>query len=253
MMQRARYDTVTEKLPVLVPASEKEMEGWATFLPEIGSPDRVRTLKDDDLCNPQKHLNEIEVLHFSAVLALSRALDNVADTIALKNAHEKLEKAQQLHLSKDRRLSTGVSEDAMQRMGAALAHLTGLPPQEAIAHFEGIRPGKRAREDLRWLLSYEISKVLDEARFVLWYPGNALKPAIWCPSIRVAFYVHALLSVAGGKGLRICPHCSKAFLQERPDQNYCSIAHREAHRVARWRFKKKQATGRKHNGPRKTR
>ena len=80
------------------------------------------------------------------------------------------------------------------------------------------------------------------SQLVLWWTGVRFTPAIWCYDMKTAFYVRALL----GKGLRICPHCSEPFPQKRPDQNYCSVAHREAHRVARWRLQQKQkATGKK--------
>ena len=82
---------------------------------------------------------------------------------------------------------------------------------------------------------------LGDARLVLWWSEDGLKPAIWCREMRTGFYARALLSVVGAKGLRICPHCGEPFLQERSDQDYCSVAHREAYRVARWRSQQKKA------------
>jgi len=78
---------------------------------------------------------------------------------------------------------------------------------------------------------------------VLWWTNKTFRPALWCPTMKIAFYARALLG-----GIRICPHCDGLFFQDRPDQNYCSVAHREAHRVARWRLQqKKKTTGKKEN------
>ena len=65
-------------------------------------------------------------------------------------------------------------------------------------------------------------------------------PAIYCTDLDSAFYVHTfLIAPTGSIGYRMCPHCGEQFLQERSNQDYCIPAHREAHRVARWRDKQK--------------
>ena len=40
-------------------------------------------------------------------------------------------------------------------------------------------------------------------------------------------------------------YCDKPFFQDRSNQNYCCVAHREAHRVARWRASQKLKAQRK--------
>ena len=245
VMQRGKYDAVTQKghLPVLIPTSAEQREGWTTFTQELGPPESVRMLKNSDLKNARKHLTEWEAQHLHAIIALIQALQKPADSIALTRATEAVTKAHELQRVQrsDRRLTAGLDPKAEADLGHALAHLIGLPPQQAIEHFERLRPGPRASQDPRWLLSYEVSMELDDARLVLWWSEDGLKPAIWCREMRTGFYARALLSVVGAKGLRICPHCGEPFLQERSDQDYCSVAHREAHRVARWRSQRKKA------------
>ena len=46
---------------------------------------------------------------------------------------------------------------------------------------------------------------------------------------------HSFIAPTGGPGFRICPYDGEQFFQDRPNQDYCCPAHREAHRVARFR------------------
>jgi hypothetical protein len=129
---------------------------------------------------------------------------------------------------------------------------------ERMEHHLGLRPGPHAQKDPRWLLSYVISMELQKSRFVLWWTREKFRPAIWCPDIKTALYARVLLGVVGGKGFCMCPHCSLWFVQDRPDQTYCSISHREAHRVARWRAQQKlketeKGKTRRKNGTQKAR
>lgn len=250
-MQRDHNNTVTpikKTLPVLIPSSPQEQEGVATFQQELGV-QPVRTFRNNDASNAnlKKNLSELERQHFFAVIELKEALQKPTDTIALENAFRRLLRWYEL-LQAESQLDP-YTEEAKR----GFAKLIGLPPQEALKHLQGLRPGPRASQDPGWLLSYEVSTVLsgvNGAQFVLWWTNGTFKPALWCPTIKIAFYARALLG-----GIRICPHCSDLFFQERPDQDYCSVAHREAHRVARWRLQqKKKATRKKEkNVTRKTR
>lgn len=56
--------------------------------------------------------------------------------------------------------------------------------------------------------------------------------------IRTALYIHTFF-IAPTRGLRICPYDGEQFFQDRPNQEYCTPAHREAHRVKRARWRKK--------------
>lgn len=255
-MRRDRYNPVTPdfRLPILIPSIPEEQEGVATFESEFGPPKPVRMFKNSDLKNARKHLSQSEAQGFYAVVALTQGLQNPADSIALGKAKAAFDEWHRLQQDEPSIFSPG--DPGYEVFANGLARIIGLPPEEAIAVFDGKRPGPRAAADPRWLLSYQISQALSsDAHLVLWCTGTRLTPAIWCEDVKTAFYVRALLNVTGGKGLRICPHCSEPFLQERPDQNYCSIAHREAHRVARWRARHKleptTKIRRKRNVPRK--
>jgi hypothetical protein len=94
-------------------------------------------------------------------------------------------------------------------------------------------------------LKRRISKHLKGARLVLWQKGEQLLPAIYCPHMLCALYVRTLFSAIGARRLAICPRCGEPFAQERPNQEYCSIRCREAHRVARFRERQKSKRNRK--------
>jgi hypothetical protein len=245
-VQRGKYNTVTSdfRLPVLIATTPDQQEGLATFDQEVIPPRPVRTLKDSDLKNANKYLTESDARHFGAVVALAQALRNPSDSIALEKARGALEKAYE-----SRRAEPTFGNPPSLEFAEGLSRWSGLPPEEALEVWERKRPGPRAAADPRWLLSYEVScGLFFFARLVLWWTGDRFTPAIMCEDIKTAFYVRALLSAVRGKGLHICPHCNDPFLQQRPDQNYCSIAHREAHRVARWRAVKAKKS--KEKGPR---
>jgi hypothetical protein len=244
VMQRDRDDAVTPrtKLPILIPSSAEQQEGLATFLLELGAPQTVRTFHNKDLKDAHKHLSNWQAIHFRAVIALVQALRHPSDSIALEKAISSLNQAYELRRTEPRGFPDAPENANMAR---SLAAMTGLPPAEALEHFQQLRPGARATKNPGWLLSYELSTALQFARLVLWWTGREFRPALWCQDMRTAFYARALLDPVGGKGIRICPHCSELFIQERPDQSYCSVAHREAYRVARWRAKQKHGATKK--------
>jgi hypothetical protein len=247
------YDDVTEQfsLPILIRATAGQQEGVATFEPELGAPIPVRRFKDSDLKEAAKHMTEAEARHFHAVIALAHALQDPSDTIALRKANAAFDEAYRL-----RRVEPNTFAKLGGDFAIALGRAIGVPPQEAAEIFDRKRPGPRAASDPRWMLSHAVSEGLGiSSQLVLWWTGVRFTPAIWCHDMKAAFYVRALLSAVGGKGLRICPHCGEPFVQKRPDQDYCSIAHREVHRVARWRLQQKhKLTGKKvKNVTRKTR
>jgi len=244
LVKRDRNEAVTDrfKVPILIPAAPEQQEGVATFEP--GPPGPVRTFTDSDLGNAAKHLTAGEAKHFSAVVALTRALENPADIIALRKATAAFDEAYRL------RRAEATDSAVDQEIADALGRLIGVPAQEAVGKFwPRTRPGPRAAADPRWLLSYAVSEPLaNSSRLVLWWNGVRFTPAVRCDDIRTAFYVRAALDVVGGRGFRICPHCSEPFFLERSNQNYCSIAHREAHRVARWRAAQLDKKKRKRGG-----
>ena len=114
--------------------------------------------------------------------------------------------------------------------------------KEALEILSGYRWPPRIAKDAAKVLSLEISRTLAlRVDVVLWWTGERFAPAFFCKDATVAPYLYILTH----KGIGVCPHCGEWFQRERRDQVYCSIAHREAHRVARWRARKSSLKTRK--------
>lgn len=93
-----------------------------------------------------------------------------------------------------------------------------------------------------------ISHALANARLVCWghwklatAERDARRPlhqrraiGIYCPDWKTAIVAKMILG-----SIRICFRCHKPFIAKRPKQNCCIAGCREAHRLARWRAKKK--------------
>jgi len=229
-MQRDAYKTVTD-LPVLVPCSAREQEGRATFLGQDGL-HPVRAFADSDLTrkskgNPLRTMLESEQGFFTAIVALQRAL-GTKDRLAAARAREGLIKAiarkEQVVLDPDH-----VSQ---------LASSPGVNPQRAelmALELYTLRPGEA---DEKILLSARVSEALGSVRLVLWWSGTKFRPALYCPDLKSALYTFVLMKTVAGQSWGVCPFCGLLFVKSRRNQDYCSIAHREAHRVARWRAAK---------------
>ena len=140
----------------------------------------------------------------------------------------------------------------------------GLPEGEAhefnlLKNWPDLLPGPRAQENASRLLSYAVSERVGRARIVLWWAAGDFMPAIYCEDIKTCLYVHTFIIAPTGRiGWRICPHCSEPFFQKRPNQDYCRPAHRDTHRVARFRHKQNKEVPekkikRRKNGTKKTR
>jgi hypothetical protein len=262
-MQRDRNNTVTDDaaLPVLVPCSPEEAEGVATFAPEDGEAQSVRAFRTSDIKNAKKHLPGHAGKRFAAVMKLKRALESPDDPLAREEALRALAGANKLtRSSPENPLRSETPPDVPDHLVADVVEgkLSGERLIKLMEHYEGLRPGESARSDARWLLSYEVSMEFKRARLVLWWTGQKFRPALWCPDMKTAFYSRVLLGVVSGKGLCICPKCGVLFVQDRPDQTYCTIKHRESHRVARWRAQQNikrvnAAKTRRSNGTNKTR
>jgi hypothetical protein len=237
------------------------MEGFSTFGPEDGPPQTVRTFGDADLKNAKKHLPGLSLQRWVAVMKLKQALEFPGDSIALKNAVRALDEVDLLLRSgSESPLRASIAPEVPASLVGDFARGKYSPQLmiELMEHHLGLRPGPRAKKDPGWLLSYVLSMELREARLVLWWRDQSFRPALWCPDMKTAWYARALLKVVGGKGFGVCPHCGAWFVQERPDQIYCKVSHREAHRVARWRAQRKQdeiqkASKRRKNVTQKTR
>jgi len=248
-VQRSRNNTVT--VPILIPCDEHERQGTATFLvPEPRTPQPVRTFTSEDLRVALRKMWKYEREHFLSILALRRgAQEN--DTLAVKHASERLTDALKLKHHYDAR--AGITESDIDFLPFLVRHY-GLSPgqeKEALDRFTGYYGiGGGAQADTKRMLSQQMSQALGSVRLVLWWSGTRFRPALYCSDIKSAPYAFALMQKVG-----VCPHCGQLFTPRRPDQNYCSIPHREAHRVARWRAVKRQKSRKRGgpNGSRKTR
>jgi len=251
-MSRNHYETVTNKesFAILIQAlPPQQADGKATFLGN--SVVDVRAVTLDEIRTATRNMNKAEGEQFLALLALRGALDS-CDNLALAKANERLERAQQL----DKKY-----QDLAKRIEKSNRWMDKL-----VAPFLDVLPELRRDADIErspsWLLSSEVSRMVGlKSQIVLWEVRGAFRPAIYCSDLNTALYIHTFfIAPTGGVGFRICPYDGEQFFQEVPNQEYCCPAHREAHRVARWRNEQKkkrlagetEKTGRK-DGAHKTR
>jgi hypothetical protein len=243
--QRGRINTVTRSIPVLIDARKGESGIPAAFMPPIQPPPLVRVFEDSDLKHVMQVLQEDEKAHLLSVLRLLDALRKKQPR-ALKQAVIDIKES----LAQRRKSVQSPGLDQADRKNVESLHrglsaLYGLGPgheQEAKGIWDGVALSPREEMDVRSLLSRQISNELHGVQFVLWWTGRYFTPALYCPYPPSALYVQALLKILGKtRAFAVCPRCGNLFIQERTDQQYCSIAHREAHRVARWRARGKPA------------
>jgi hypothetical protein len=223
-MQRGKYIPVTP-IPILIPCNFDEQDGMANFLPQGALFGPVRVLQDKDLDkNTQrgrklwKELNKREKERLLALISFRKAIEE-SDALAIANLEAAYGRvlAEVLHLELPDHAETPSAIQTFARLFAKnLGPSTGAPQR---------------------ILADVLSSVLRKAHLVLWWtdPDHRFLPAIYCPDVATALYVRALVRFVGGKSFLVCPHCGDFFVQQRSDQDYCSIRCREAHRVARWR------------------
>lgn len=230
-MKRSKYEPVTA-LPILIPLTQSEAhkaEGWATFLSDERlawvrrktGQDRVpvRSLRDRDLSTKtMEQLRSKGGAHrVTGLITLARAIE-AQDSLAQEKAAERDPTLKVLI----RRVRTAARQDLE------------LPQRR---------------------LSQLLSEFLESVQLVLWWTGKQFLPALYCAGgLEGALLVHTLFSIVGWrKGLGVCPYCGSMFRKQRADQDYCSVAHREAHRVARWRGAKKRTASKSRKERRKRR
>lgn len=238
-MTRDHYETVTSKesFAILIPASREEAMGEATFLsesmPGVVSPVSVRPVTSRDVKDAAAKLKGVDGKQFNALLALRGALE-ARDELALADARERMERVYQLREKELTQYRKSPENEETQRYWAEL--------------IESLRPGPKTKQNPSRLLSFEVSRTVGQlnTHVVLWWADRIGKfiPAIFCVDVQTALYLHTFfIAPTGGPGFRICPYDGEQFFQDRPNQDYCCPAHREAHRVARFRNERKlQAT-----------
>jgi len=234
-----------------------EAVGFATFMEGYTAPFPVRLFEIRDLKNAARALGRLDGERFSALLAMRGAIE-ARDGLALEKAVERLKQVREsdqeyqgmAHAKKEqRRVFERMSRPILERFPDKFPELQLLP--------------ESAQSPPHQMLASEVSRnICLRAQIVLWAVDYAFRPAIYCDDMRTALYVHTFfIAPTGGLGFRSCPHDGQQFFQKRANQEYCCPAHREAHRVARWRANRKQnsqtetkaAHGRKAHGTKKTR
>jgi hypothetical protein len=221
LMQRDTYKTVT--LPILIRCGSEKSEGMATFLTGFESLRGVRSLTDEDFDRNSKVglenwklLSDDDRKRFCGIAELIQAV-RAKDSLAASTASQKLQ-----HLEPD--LVDALSQETFQLIVAFNEGTTTRPDANSFAG----------------LLSRTLSEATKTVALVLWRKGTEIIPALYCPTIGVAFYLRALMKSSSGTAFRICPRCGDPYLQQQSNQEYCSIRCREAYRVARWRANKER-------------
>lgn len=239
----------------MLPASPSDAMGEATFSSELMGPSHVRAITLDEVKATAKKLRGIEAARFDALLSLRDALES-ADQLARNRALDSLERVYRLRETEAPKMG---DSDPILQLGGIFASGAGLTAEEAAKYMQGMRSGPKAAKDVHRLFSYEVSQAvgsLFQAEIVLWWMDGAFRPAIYCPDTKTALYIHTFFLAPNGEvGFRNCPYDGKPFFQNRPNQEYCCPAHREAHRVARFRDNKRRKNEErgKHHGTHKAR
>lgn len=248
-MKRDRYKTVTNKesFALLVEAVPPETPmGEATFGIEIGPATPVRPVKLKELIDTGRNMKGLDGKEFFALLFLRGALE-ARDDLALAKAEERLQEVHRLKERDHASRQLPQNGESRRKFGELMAPSIGLPPEESLKHYEGLRPGPRAMKNPSWLLSQEVSRAVAVwAQVALWWVNGRFVPAIYCSGLsrnyamKIALYIHTFFIAPNGEiGFRVCPYCTDIFWQDQSNQDYCCPAHRDTHRVARWRNEKK--------------
>jgi hypothetical protein len=240
-MTRDRIKTVTRKevFALLIPSSEGNANGEATFAVEWVEPLFVRAVTLEELKEARRKIKGMDGEFFLWLLTLRGALD-AKDDLLLARAEERLEKIYRKREHAEASRRSPKLDEQRQKLRGSIAPAMGMSSADWQKHWEGLRPGPKAKLNLHRRLSYEVSQRLLLAQLALWWTKGDLRPAIYCMDVETALYVHTfLIAPTGSIGFRVCPYCADQFFQDRPNQDYCRPAHREAHRVARWRYQKK--------------
>jgi hypothetical protein len=268
-MSRHPHKTVTttvqqRNIPILLHAKKGERaDGWASFIPTTGFR-QVRIFHHRDFKKAMSELSSekraflVRLVSLKQKLEENQGLEDLLDTSHALLPFEQLKDALELSLRQD-------------RGGSATGAGPVSPTSDAICGLLG------TSADPITTLSVLLSTQLASARLVLWWRGKprgarmmsfdsegrsvlheskvgrdylrAMRaeyqqqkkakfvPSVFCPDTETALYVEFLFAI---RGPGICPKCEKVFFKQRPDQAYCSIEHREAHRVARWRERDKR-------------
>lgn len=223
-MLRDTVQTVT--FPVLIRAEGLEKyDGWGTFLTgdQFDEYDdasllvRIVTMEDVKKWL-RKEFSPKDMAMFVGSSQLKRAYDT-HDDFTLRRAYEKLRP----HVP------------------------TLVPPDDLQLEFKS-RDGRKARvmfvkkwKATRWNYSQIMTAMFEGVRLVVWFSeaSGRFIPALFCPDKKAAAFTMTLTG-----RMRLCPKCDALFMPTAGNVDYCCAKHRDAHRVARsrWRAKQKAAS-----------
>jgi hypothetical protein len=216
-MSRNIVQTVT--LPILVKAETlRDADGWGTFFParHTGSM-AVRVVTPQDVA---KRLRDIfgpkDIPLYTGVIRLERALES---------GHE------------------GDIIDSLERVRpwikdfAPLKEVQWKSPDGRVS----FKTVGQKRNAARWNYSGLMAELFHSAQLVVWWSEKErhFMPALYCPDWKTAAFLLAFM-----KHFRECPKCHTVFVPSADNVDYCTPRHREAHRVARWRARKRQVKDR---------
>lgn len=222
-----RNDVRTVTLPVLVsdegfPQSARVPDGWGwgTFFPaDHAGCMAVRAVSGREI---KARLRTIfrpdELPLFVGVMELKGAYD-AGDELALQRASEKVRPwLADFASPRERQWKTADGRVSIETVG-------------------------RKWNATRWNYSRLTADMFRNARLVIYFPENEEGrplPALYCPDWKTAAFVMTFLG-----RIRVCPKCSIIFIPAADNVTYCTPAHREAHRVARSRWRAQQRAGKR--------
>jgi hypothetical protein len=223
-MQRDHYNAVTQPgeattLPVLLPAGKAKPDGAASWEEHFGLFHPVRRLRGSELKSMVAGLPSRERKRFTGLVTLRQALESQDALLAGKLVQS----------------YKTLVRDIMARYFPNLKLPVAPNDLETVARFLMM---ESRRDTAAAILSQLLTPELSKAKLVVWRTESGTLPAIYCDDVRTALFVCALIGPAAT--ISLCPRCGSVFIRKRPDQVYCSIQCREAHRVARWRKGREQ-------------
>lgn len=239
-------------LPILIPCFNKgEDEGQALFhvsprwnadLLRLASAAPVRRFTDGDFTDALKLMGDGETKRFIALRVLQTAI--------VSKQREDIKAAR-------KKLCAALASDCKKIESSFRPEEKGRQKKKHANYEEGSLMGKMARmfepcdladeakimteryltEDPVLLFAAEMSGAMKNVQLVLWRSGTSLIPAFYATDHAAAAYATAFF----GRRWKVCPYsgCGKWFISNRADKEYCCAAHRDAHRVARWREQQK--------------
>src|SRR6516165_7306041 len=188
------FQTVSP-LPVLVPAGESDSAiGYANFLRQpdgvqVWKTPKVRLIAKKDLREHISKLQKSDRQLLTAILELKKGYE-VRDRLAMQHGYEALSWPWFPFYKSD-----SVAEQA------AFFSETHWPKFHVVQI---------------------VTETLRDARLVLWFfdQKQQFLPAVYCPTVRTAVFLNALLGNA-----HACPYCKEVFVSTHGNVAYCSEKH----------------------------